>query len=79
MRLIKNRESASLSRRKKKEVNFIKLSCSINLFLLLPQYVQNLEAKLKEAACKNAALLKENESLRSTIVKLKKEVTIDTV
>lgn len=34
---------------------------------------------MKEAACKNAALLKENESLRSTIFKLKKEVTIDTV
>ncbi|XP_019849789.1 PREDICTED: cyclic AMP-dependent transcription factor ATF-6 alpha-like [Amphimedon queenslandica] len=55
LRLIKNRESASLSRQKKKE------------------YVQNLEIKLREAAAKNSALLQENESLRSTIVKLKKE------
>ena len=38
------------------------------------QYVNSLEDKLKEAALKNLALLKENDRLKQRITKLEKEV-----
>ena len=38
------------------------------------QYLQTLEEKLKEAALKNAALLKENELLRTQVTQLEVEV-----
>ena len=44
------------------------------LFVLFLQYVQTLEARLKEAALKNTALLQENASLRKQMTALEKEV-----
>ena len=41
----------------------------------LAQYVQTLEARLKEAALKNSALLQENASLRKQMSALEKEVS----
>jgi hypothetical protein len=41
----------------------------------LPQYMQTLEARLKEAALKNSALLHENASLRKQMTVLEKEVS----
>ena len=43
--------------------------------MYLPQYVQTLEARLKEAALKNSALLQENASLRKQMTALEKEVS----
>ena len=40
------------------------------------QYVSTLEAQLSEAAKKNSALIKENESLRAKVKLLEKEVII---
>lgn len=54
-RMIKNRESACVSRQKKR------------------QYIDSLEARLKEAAFKNSALLQENTSLRKQVTVLEKE------
>ena len=39
------------------------------------QYVQTLEARLREAAVKNTTLLQENESLRKKVVQLESEVS----
>lgn len=38
--------------------------------------MQSLEARLKEAATKNIALIKENELLRDKVVQLQKEVSL---
>ena len=40
------------------------------------QYVETLEARLKEAALKNSALLQENASLRKQMTALEKEVSL---
>ena len=45
--------------------------CFVSLFL---QYVQTLEARLREAAVKNSTLLQDNESLRKQVVLLEAEV-----
>lgn len=49
-------------------------NCSPDILYLL-QYVQTLEARLKEAALKNSALLQENASLRKQMTALEKEVS----
>ena len=40
------------------------------------QYVQTLEARLREAAHKNTTLLQENESLRKQLLQLQAEVSL---
>lgn len=46
----------------------------IKFYSFFPQYLQTLEARLKEAALKNTALLQENASLRKQMTVLEKEV-----
>ena len=77
-RMIKNRESASISRQKKKEVGVTRenarwFTISIYIYSSL-QYLQTLEARLKEAALKNNALLSENDVLRKQVSILENEV-----
>ena len=74
--MIKNRESACISRQKRKEVSFKTVHCCSTSMLYSPQYVQTLEARLKEAALKNSALLQENTSLRKQMNALEKEVSV---
>ena len=40
------------------------------------QYVTSLESKLKEAALKNLALLKENQDLKTKVSRLQEEVSV---
>lgn len=76
LRLIKNRESACISRQKKKEVHSVThWSCPVNKIFLY-QYVQSLETRLKEAAMKNNALMKENHLLREKLSRVQDEVGI---
>ena len=48
----------------------------IKCYFFVPQYVLTLEARLKEAALKNTALLQENASLRKQMTALEKEVSL---
>ena len=44
---------------------------------IVAQYVQSLESRLKEAAGKNGALMKENQLLREKISQLLEEVRVN--
>lgn len=83
-RMMKNRESACLSRKRKKEVSFnynknnnkkSPLIYKIH-FCFIFKYMQNLEEKLKEIFIENQKLKTENNSLKEKITTLQNEVNL---